>query len=212
MKILIADDHALLRRGLGETLNQLGEDVTVLEAADLASACTRLREHPDADLAIIDLRMPGMNGGASLRMLNEAAATVPLVILSASENPAEMRDALDHGAVGFISKGESAAVILNALRLVLAGGVYVPPALLRQPQAATESMDNPIGKLTPRQRDVLRLLTDDKSNKEIARLLDLTEATVKAHVTAIFRVLNVTNRTQAVRLVERIKPDRVQPN
>jgi DNA-binding NarL/FixJ family response regulator len=204
MKIIIADDHALLRKGLRDTLEQLGPAVTVVEAEDHDTARARLLEHPDADLAVIDLRMPGMNGAASLSGLGSAAATVPLVILSASESPEEMQDALDHGAVGYIPKSESPAVILNALRLVLSGGMYIPPALLKSMRDARPAAHATAEKLTPRQRDVLQLLVQGKSNKEIARRFELTEATVKAHVTAIFKCLGVSSRAQATRLIERL--------
>jgi DNA-binding NarL/FixJ family response regulator len=115
-----------------------------------------------------------------------------------------MQEALDHGAVGYIPKSESPAVILNALRLVLAGGVYIPPVLLRSMQGSRPTTRSAAENLTPRQRDVLQQLIAGKSNKEIACLFELTEATIKAHVTAIFKCLGVGNRAQAVRLVKRL--------
>jgi DNA-binding NarL/FixJ family response regulator len=200
MKILIADDHALFREGLRQVLRQLGEEVCVLEAGNYAELRALLEAHADADLAIVDLDMPGAEGDRRLESLLAAHPTVPTVVLSASEHTADMQRALDAGAMGYLTKSTPAEVLLCALRLVLSGGVYVPPALVRRGEPRGDR-DVGLGALSARQRDVLERLVLGQSNKEIARELGMSEATVKVHLTAIFRALNVSNRAQAVRVV-----------
>jgi DNA-binding NarL/FixJ family response regulator len=202
MKIIVADDHALVRAGLAQLLGELDAGVTVLEAGSYAEAADLLAAHTDATLALLDLNMPGMHGYQQIEALAEQAPTVPLVMFSASENPQDMQGALDAGAMGYIPKSESPAVTLNALRLVLAGGVYVPPALLRSAGAPAEAAPGDTTALTPRQREVLTMVIEGRTNKEIARAFELSEATVKSHVAAIFRALAVSNRTQAARAAE----------
>lgn len=203
MKILVADDHALFRDGLRYMLARLGEDVEILQAKDCAEALTLAASRSDLDLILLDLAMPGMDGLVGLRALRARNPAVPVVILSASEEPAEMRLALEGGAMGFIPKSSTSDVMLGALRLVLSGGVYVPLAFMerfqsgRTPGATLASSLETLG-LTPRQHDVLRLLGKGQSNKEIARVLGLAEGTVKLHISAILRALGVDNRTQAV--------------
>jgi DNA-binding NarL/FixJ family response regulator len=203
VKILIADDHALFREGLRYVLSRLGEAVETLEAKDCAQALGLVAANPDLDLILLDVDMPGMDGLTGLRSLRARSPAVPVVILSASEEPADMQLALDGGAMGFIPKSSPSEVMLGALRLVLSGGVYLPPAFLnrfqrsRTPTALSTASVETLG-LTPRQHDVLRLLGKGQSNKEIARALDLTEGTVKHHISAILRALRVDNRTHAV--------------
>jgi DNA-binding NarL/FixJ family response regulator len=202
MKILIADDHALFRNGLRYMLAGLADEVAILEAKDSAEALATVGATPDLDLVLLDLAMPGMDGLAGLRMLRGKRPALPVVILSASEEAADVRRAIESGAMGFIPKASSSAVMLGALRLVLSGGVYVPPAYLERSRAGTTPITAPpsgdtLG-LTARQHDVLRLLGQGQSNKEIARVLGLAEGTVKLHISAILRVLGVSNRTRAV--------------
>ena len=201
MKILVADDHALFRDGLRYLLGQLGEPVEVLEAKDGAAALELAGAHPELELVLLDLGMPGVDGLAGLRLLRARSPAVPVVILSGSEEPADVRQALDAGALGFIPKSSTSQVMLSALRLVLSGGMYLPPSYLERAQSvrvplAASSLDS-LG-LTPRQLDVLRLLGQGHSNKEIARVLQLAEGTVKLHISAILRALGVDNRTRAV--------------
>ncbi len=201
VKILVADDHALFRDGLRYVLARLGDDVEILEAKNCAEALALVGSRSDLDLVMLDLAMPGMDGLAGLRALRARSPAVPVVILSASEEPADMRQALDRGAMGFIPKSSTSSVMLSALRLVLSGGVYLPPAFLERHQSGTTpiaaSSVEALG-LTPRQHDVLRLLGQGQSNKEIARVLGLAEGTVKLHISAILRALGVHNRTGAV--------------
>ena len=193
MKILLADDHALFREGVKQLLTDLHPCVETVEVADGAALVRLAQGRPDFDLVLIDLTMPEMDGFAGLAVFRARAPGVPVVVVSASEDPADAQAALNGGAAGFISKSSSAAVILSALRLVLAGGIYVPPGLL----AATVPKIQ-MDLLTPRQREVLALLGQGQSNKAIGQLLELSEATVKQHVSAILKTLRVDNRMQAV--------------
>jgi len=208
MKIILADDHALFREGAQYLLNALHERATILHAQDYVGAATLAAEHPDAALALVDLDMPGrepqgtpIDGIARLLAL---APTLPVVVLSACEDPAVIRCVLDAGAMGFIPKREQAAVMLGALRLVLAGGVYVPPTVLAATTAAATANAAAAVLLTPRQAEVLQALALGHPNKVIARMLGMTEATVKAHTGAIFRALDVANRAQAVHAARRL--------
>jgi DNA-binding NarL/FixJ family response regulator len=211
MKILVADDHALIREALRRVLKELDGDVTVLEARDGGSACRLVNENPELDLLLLDLNLPGTSGFATLAELRRDHAALPVVILSAQEDGTTMRAALDGGAMGFIPKSASNAVMLSALRLVLSGGRYVPPELLNASPGtmlADTTLSAPkspadLG-LTERQLDVLALMAQGKSNKQICRELGLAEATVKIHVTAILRTLKVTSRALAIVAVNRL--------
>jgi DNA-binding NarL/FixJ family response regulator len=195
MKVLIADDHPLVRDALARTVLQLGADIRVCEAGDLATLL-QLAAHELADLALVDLNMPGMDGVAGLRRLREAAPTLPVVVASGQEDAATIRAVLAAGAVGFIPKSERPEVLLMALRLVQSGAVYVPARLLDAAPPAPAPAST--SALTPRQLDVLRCLCRGEPNKVIARELALTEGTVKIHIAAILRALQARNRTEAV--------------
>lgn len=211
MKILVADDHALIREALRHVLKELDGDVTVLEARDGDGACRLVEEHTDLDLLLLDLNLPGTSGFATLAELRRNHAALPVVILSAQEDATTMRATLDGGAMGFIPKSANNAVMLGALRLVLSGGRYVPPELLDATPGVALS-DAPLSApkspaelgLTERQLDVLALMAQGKSNKQICRDLGLAEATVKIHVTAVLRTLKVTSRAQAIVAVNRL--------
>ena len=197
MRVLIADDHPLVRDALARTLHELDTAAEVLQAGDLDSLL-RLAQAEPADLALLDLNMPGMNGVAGLRRLRQALPTLPVVVASGQDDAATIRAVLAAGAVGFIPKSERAEVLLGALRLVLAGGVYVPLRMLDQDAAMAPAPHADASGLTPRQRDVLRALSRGQPNKLIARELGLTEGTVKIHIAAILRALQARNRTEAV--------------
>lgn len=196
MKIIVADDHALFREGLSHVLMQLGSDVVVIEAGDHDSALALAVQHPDADVILLDLDMPGREPQTALEAMIVQAVTTPVVVLSACEDVRRVRSVLDAGAMGFIPKHESARVMLSVLRLVLEGGVYIPPMLMKKDR----NFATPGISLTPRQLDVLVRLVEGKSNKKISREMGLSEATVKAHLAAIFRCLDVDNRTEAARV------------
>jgi DNA-binding NarL/FixJ family response regulator len=199
MKVLLADDHALFREGVRLVLESLVEDpLDVVEACDFIQALAVIRAGADVDVGLVDLNMPGMDGFSGIEALKRAAPDLHLVVVSASEDPKDVRRALDCGAHGYITKSSSSAAMLNGIRSVLSGETFISPGLevplIPSAIADTETVKQ---SLTPRQRDVLAMLRQGKSNKEIARDLDLAEITVKLHVTAILRALGVENRTQA---------------
>lgn len=207
-KILIADDHELFRDGLKMVLKHLhdGSDaVTVIEAGDFQQAVDRAREADGLDLVLLDLSMPGMGWADGLQVLLKTIPDTPVVILSAAQDHRLVLQAVKMGAAGYIPKTSSSKVMISALKLVLSGGVYLPPTVLAGGDPPQEPADgHPVpgsvstSLLTPRQREVLALVGRGKSNKEIARDLNLSEGTVKLHVTAILKALNVSNRTGAV--------------
>lgn len=203
MKILIADDHELFRDGLRHVLDQLEGTLDIVEACDFGEAVEAVGRERDIDIVLMDLAMPGMTWNEGLQRLKELLPeSVPIIVLSASDDRRYVLQAVNMGAAGFIPKTSSSRVMLSALKLVLSGGVYLPPALLEQGSSQSDGLgmtsENAVSFLTPRQREVLALLGQGKSNKEIARVLQLAEGTVKLHVTAILKALNVNNRTRAV--------------
>lgn len=203
LKIILADDHALFRGGFSLLLKQLEMGV-VLEAVDLAEALELAAYHPDADLMLLDLNMPGMNGAAGIRRVTEAHPQLPVIVLSASESKESVRGAIAAGALGFIPKSASSAVMQSAIQLVLSGGVYLPAQLILTDAAADAGCNEAACKLTDRQREVLRMLAAGMSNKQICRELDLSEGTVKVHIAAVFRALDVGNRTEAANAARRL--------
>jgi DNA-binding NarL/FixJ family response regulator len=196
MKVLIADDHPMVRDALARTVQQLGENIEVAQAADF-DGLLALLDGAAADLALVDLQMPGMAGVAGVRQLRAAAPLLPLVVASGQDDAATIRAVLAAGAAGFVPKTSSSELLRQALQIVLAGGVFVPQQALADLPAAAPAPADTTG-LTPRQRDVLRGLLKGAPNKVIARDLGLTEGTVKIHIAAILRVLQVRNRTEAV--------------
>ena len=204
MKILIVDDHALFREGLRYVLNELDENVIIIEAPSFDQAMHHVTENPDLDLVLLDLNIPGKDGFATLDTLSKKYPALPVVILSASTQRSDIQRALDSGAVGYIPKDTTSKVVLTALRLVFSGGIYAPPDITQQ-KSTDESMDiRNSAALTPRQIEVLALLAKGYSNKEIAQKINVTAATVKMHVTSIFRSLGVSNRTQAAMVAEKL--------
>jgi DNA-binding NarL/FixJ family response regulator len=223
MKILLIDDHALIRDALRGMIMELTNDATVLEAADCGQGRRLIGNNPDLDLVLLDLSLPDDDGFDMLADLRERYPAVSVVVLSAHEDRDSVVKALDLGAAGFIPKSAQRQVMLSALGLVFSGGIYIPPQILVQtaasPLAPVRRQPNPkaapvspadLG-LTERQLDVLALMARGKSNKAICRVLDLAEPTVKKHVTAILRVLNVTNRTEAVIAVSELGWELPQP-
>lgn len=201
-KILLADDHALFRSGMNYVLDQLDGDVETFECANFADAITLAKETPDLDLALVDLSMPGLDNFGGLRQLRREMGDIPIVIVSALDRIPEIRTAMECGVSGYIPKTLESSVVIAALKLVFSGGVYLPPHLLQETFArqntGTGESDNKPAHLTPRQQDVLALVARGYSNKNIADELVLAEGTVKLHVTALLKVLEVSNRTQAV--------------
>jgi len=208
MKVLVVDDHALIREALRGVLRELKEDATVLEASHCRQAMRLVDEHSDLGLILLDLNLPDRNGFDVLAELRERYPGISTVVLSAFNDRDNVTRALDLGALGFIPKSSTREVMLSALRLVFSGGIYIPPDILVRRETAP-SPSNTSGTeprplsprdlgLTDRQVDVLALMMQGKSNKAICRTLDLAEPTVKNHVTAILKALKVTNRTEAV--------------
>lgn len=199
MKILIADDHPLVRDALSRTLTGLEPTPEVIHAVD-GDSLLALAGDTCFDLALVDLNMPGMEGVAGLQRLRQLCPSLPVIVVSGQTDAATTRAVLDTGAAGFVPKTESPDMLLDAVRTVHAGRVFLPPgavqALLRE---AAERLDRPAPPpLTPRQRDVLALLQQGQPNKLIARRLGLTEGTVKLHIAALLRALHARNRTEAV--------------
>ncbi|WP_404383659.1 response regulator [Caenispirillum salinarum] len=209
VRILIADDHPLVRRALAVSLSGLAETVTLDEAGSLDQALSVLTDTTRGiDLVVFDLRMPGSSGLAGLAQVRAAAPGVPVVVLTSDENPRLALKALEQGASGFIPKTAPEPVLLAAIRLVLQGGVYIP-SMVAEHAAHAESGGHgghgnggrsPRQALTSRQRDVLALVLEGMSNREIATRFNLSEATVKAHVTAILRAYGVASRAKLIRV------------
>lgn len=198
LKILIADDHELFLDGLRLVLADLDEEVSIDTVRDHRQLQEKAGGTTAYDLILTDLAMPGMAWHDSLRLLKEHNPDTPIVILSAVTDTENVLQAVDIGASGFIPKTSSNKIIMSALHLILSGGLYLPSELLNLSSKNTEPAPEHKGPLTPRQLDVLRLMGQGKPNKIIARELDLSEGTVKLHVTAILKALDVTNRTGAV--------------
>jgi DNA-binding NarL/FixJ family response regulator len=206
MKFLIVDDHALIRDALQGVLKKLKRGASVLEASDCQQAMAMLDSHPDINLILLDLNLPDRDGLSVLAELRERFPAIAVVVLSGLQDRVNVTKVLDLGAVGYIPKSSRREVMLSAFQLIFSGGVYVPPEILARGEAAAapaaqreDRLVSPseIG-LSERQLDVLAAVMQGKSNKNICRMLNLAEPTVKNHVTAILRALKVTNRTEAV--------------
>jgi DNA-binding NarL/FixJ family response regulator len=207
MKILVVDDHVLIREALRGVLKELKRDAILLDASSSKQAMEIVADNPDIGLVMLDLNLPDRDGLDMLAELREQYPAITVVVLSALQDRAVVLKALDHGAFGYIPKSAKREVMISALKLIFAGGIYIPPEIL-----AREEMSSPapasvnerpkvspadLG-LTDRQLDVLALMMQGKNNKLICRTLNLAEPTVKNHVTAILKALKVSNRTEAV--------------
>ncbi len=205
LRIIVADEHPLIRIGLQEFLTRLSDEVEILEAKSLEDALETLDREGPFDLIITDLLVQAMKGFDGLRQLHQKAPDIPVVVLSVKDSAHDVRSAIEAGAMGFIPKTSSPEVMVNALKLVLSGGVYLPPNVLRgEPGRSAAALGGEgsgevaLSHLTPRQREVLALLAQGKTNKQIANELGLAAGTVKVHMSRILKALNVNNRTQAV--------------
>jgi DNA-binding NarL/FixJ family response regulator len=216
MKILLVDDHVLLREALRGALKELESEAAIFEASDGRETMQFVERHPDVDLVLLDLNLPDRDGFSVLADLRKCYPSISVVVISGHQHRDNVVRALDLGALGFIPKSASRKVILSALQLVFSGGIYIPPQALSrlEPPPATPQPSAPGGArisrpgqpavspadlgLTERQVDVLALMMHGKSNKAICRVLNLAEPTVKNHVRAILKALKVTNRTEAV--------------
>jgi two-component system, NarL family, nitrate/nitrite response regulator NarL len=202
MRFLIIDDHPMLREGVAAVLRQLASEVEVLHAAHGSQGLEIAQAHPSLDAVLVDIRLVGMTGIEVVEQLHARDPNLPLIVLSSSEDPMDVRRALAAGALGYCPKSAGHATLLAAVRVVLSGEVYLPPFMLHAESvpAALEplALSEPNKGITARQMEVLHLLCEGRPNKDIARRLAMQEKTVKAHVTAIFRALKVVNRVQAV--------------
>ncbi|MFA5683976.1 MAG: response regulator transcription factor [Lysobacteraceae bacterium] len=210
MSILIADDHPLFRDALRRAVRQRFPDAAIHEAEDVRSLLALIEAHPQADLLLMDLNMPGAQGFSALVHVRATWPILPVLVISAQDDPALMRRAVLHGASGFISKSASIADIGGALAAVLDGDTWLPPGV----EAGDQGLDPEeqqlaarIAELTPQQYRVLGMLCQGLLNKQIAWELQVSEATIKAHMTAILRKLGAHSRTQAALLAGRLALD-----
>jgi DNA-binding NarL/FixJ family response regulator len=223
MKFLVVDDHELIREAMRAALKQLDAEATILEAADSRQAMPLIEENADLDLVLLDLNLPDRDGFSVLVELRKTYPAITVVVMSAQQDHDSVVKALNMGALGFIPKSATRKVILGALQLVMSGDTYIPrqalpseqppltttrpPTSQAKPEAGGDKVSPADLGLTGRQIDVLALIMQGKSNKAICRVLDLSEPTVKSHVSAILRTLNVSNRTEIVVAVNALKWD-----
>jgi two-component system, NarL family, nitrate/nitrite response regulator NarL len=208
MRVLLADDHALVRDGMKPFLLDLADTVEILEAATFDQAVEIAGSGLVIDLALLDLRMPGMDGLNGLSKFRERFPDVQVVIVSGQYSYSDINSALERGARGYVPKTIGGEAMLNALRLVLAGERYVPSIFFEtaKKEAARKGAmrglpsDNPLAELTNREWQVLSELIAGHSNKQIGRTLGLEEITIKIHLRNVYRKMNVSNRAQAVRV------------
>jgi DNA-binding NarL/FixJ family response regulator len=209
VKTLVIDDHTLIREALRGLLGHLNPDTVLLEASDCAEAMCLVEQHPDLDLILLDLTLPDRNGFSMLAELREYHPTTAVVVLSGLNEGHYVNKALELGAVGYIPKTTPYQVMLGALKLVFAGGIYIPPEILARelsPIDGDMALRSPseLG-LTERQTEVLALLAQGKRNKTIGRMLGLAEPTIKNHITAILKALKVTCRTEALIAIRKLR-------
>jgi DNA-binding NarL/FixJ family response regulator len=204
MKVLIVDDHALIREALYAVLKQLKREAVIFEASDSRQAMHIVEEHPDISLILLDINLPDRDGFSVLRELRDRYATIAIIILSSSDDQDTVQRAFKLGALGFIPKTTEREVMLNAIRLVFAGGIYIPSEILEETTSpgptnklATRDSLKGLG-LTDRQIEVVALLMKGKSNKVIAKTLNMAVPTVKNHITVVLKALSVASRTEAV--------------
>lgn len=212
MKLLSCDDHALFRAGLRLAVEELDPDGDLYEAGTAKHLFELMTADSDFDLLILDLGLPDLGGMDLLERVRNDYPATPVVIVSGSEDRGEIRRALELGAMGFIPKSSSGPVLVGALRLVLAGGVYVPPTLLdglgpKELSRPKDFRDSPkktkrLERLTARQQEVVELIAKGLTDREVARVLGIAPGTAKHHAAAAYAALNVTNRTEAAMVVQ----------
>src|SRR5207244_3167211 len=206
MKVLIVDDHALIREALHAVLKQLKREAVIFEASNSRQAMHIVKEHTDISLILLDINLPDRDGFSVLRELRDRYATIAIIILSSSDDHDTVKRAFKLGALGFIPKTTEREVMLNAIELVLSGGIYIPSEILEHEEATPPRLTNELSTrefldglgLTNRQIEVLALLMQGKNNKVIAKTLNMGVPTVKNYITVILKALKVTSRTEAV--------------
>jgi DNA-binding NarL/FixJ family response regulator len=206
-RIVIADDHPLFRGALRQAVTGLATELTVDEAGSLEEVSSALERNGETDLVLLDLTMPGVRGFSGLMFLRAQHPEVPVIVVSANEDPGVIRRCMDFGAAGFIPKSLGADKMREAVTAVLNGGVWTPPDLAPNggQDKETAELIARLATLTPQQVRVLMMLSEGLLNKQIAYELGVSEATVKAHVSAILQKLNVESRTQAVIAASKIE-------
>jgi DNA-binding NarL/FixJ family response regulator len=209
MKILIVDDHELLRQGLKSWLDQQSEPIESFEASDLDSAIAVVRNQPDVDLVLFDLGLPGVSGLEALKAFRAAHGSVPVVVLSGTSDQQTVLDAIDCGAMGFIPKTASIKVLKEALQVVLSNRIFLPSVFMHTVPPRTAAPLHlhekfPHLQLTCRQRQVFKLVLQGKPNKEIALALGVAESTIKSHIRPILQALQVTSRVGAIVEISRL--------
>ena len=205
-ELLIADDHPLFREALRSLIARLYPSTAIYETDNISSLYSLIEDRPNADLLLLDLNMPGAAGYSALVHLRSQHPLLPIVIVSAHEDPVLMRRAMDHGAMGFIPKSVDSKTLSAALQEVLLGNTWIPESAAAVPPISPEEKQaaNLLRDLTPQQFRVLQMVSTGQLNKQIAHDLDVSEATIKTHMTAILRKLGATNRTQAVLIANQL--------
>jgi DNA-binding NarL/FixJ family response regulator len=211
MKVLVVDDHSLITDALRVLLLDIDPDASVFTAFDAAGAEQLVRQHPDADLMLLDLSLPDSSGTALLESLVAVAPDLKILVLSGVQDQRSVLRVLHLGAAGFVPKSMASDTLVASIRFVLSGGVYIPADLLDDstrgagmlglPERGHDMLGQPAGnrvQLTERQEQVLQLLARGAPIKTICRQLGLSEGTVKTHVTAIYRAFGASNRTEAL--------------
>lgn len=209
-QIIIADDHPLFRAALKQAVNQAVPDAQTPEVESIKALQGVVEASPDADLVLLDLNMPGAHGFSGLVFMRGQYPGLPVVVVSGSEELQVMRRAIDYGASGFIPKSAPLPVITEAIQAVLRGDVWLPQGVadkLERMEVESTDFSERLASLTPQQFRVLGMLAEGLLNKQIAYDLDVSEATIKAHITAVFRKLGVRNRTQAVIAIQQMEID-----
>ena len=203
MKILLADDHQLFLEGFKLLVAMLDEETEIITVPDASLLRKQIEAHPDTDLMTLDLSMPGLDSSQLLKWMAQQTFLIPVVIVSASEEPRDIQRALDAGASGFIPKTTETQQMLKALQAVLDGNIYVPDEwrrIIKNMQQEQQLFQS----LSQRQTSILQLISSGKSNREIAEALHISEHTVKSHLQTIFQILSVSNRMECVRKAEQL--------
>jgi DNA-binding NarL/FixJ family response regulator len=207
IRLIIADDHPLFRGALREAVSGLFEDLDIAEAGSFEDLAKLLERGADVDLILLDLTMPGVRGFSGLMYLRAQYPSVPIIVVSANDDPGVIRRCMDFGASGFIPKTLGIETMRGAITRVFQGGLWTPPEIDLGAGADTDTADllTRLTSLTPQQVRVLMMLSEGLLNKQIAYELGVSEATVKAHVSAILQKLGVESRTQAVIAASKIE-------
>ncbi|MDD7804898.1 MAG: response regulator transcription factor [Endozoicomonas sp. (ex Botrylloides leachii)] len=211
-KIIIADDHPLFRAAMQTALKQFFDHITIYEAGSVTELQMLLSTEDKPDLILLDLHMPGAHGFSCLIFLHGHYPDIPVAIVSAAEDPQIISQSIHHGACGFIPKSLPPEDLRNAINTILAKQQWLPAGFSLQSKGVkTSEVEDRLASLTPQQFRVLGMISEGMLNKQIAYDLNVSEATIKAHVTAIFRKLGVRSRTQAVIAIKELEVEALQP-